>query len=134
MVQVPLDVERMHYAAQAWVGSHDFSALRASGCQSNTPIRTINHISVTRQDDWVVMRVTANAFLYHMVRNAIGVLLPIGQCRCPVDWAQVILEGRTRQHRGITAPAHGLYLHTVKYGPEFDLPQLGQSLPLFDEA
>ncbi|MBM93424.1 MAG: tRNA pseudouridine(38-40) synthase TruA [Legionellales bacterium] len=130
----PLDVERMHHAAQAWVGEHDFSALRASGCQSNTPVRTIHHVSVTRQDDWVVMRVTANAFLYHMIRNAVGVLLPIGQGRCAVDWAQDLLEGRTRQHQGITAPAHGLYLHTIKYGPEFDLPQSGQSLPLFDDA
>src|SRR5690606_23273671 len=64
----PLDTDKMHRAAQALQGEHDFSSFRAAGCQSRTPIRFLEQISVTRCGKYVVIDVQANAFLHHMVR------------------------------------------------------------------
>ena len=78
-VYEPLDAERMHAAAQRLLGEHDFSAFRAAGCQANTAVRNMTHISVSREGDWITLDVTANAFLQHMVRKLS--LIHILRCR-----------------------------------------------------
>ena len=118
----PLDAEKMHEAAQALVGKHDFTSFRASDCQANHPNRTVIDISVKRMKDWVVLEVCANAFLYHMVRNIAGVLLPIGQGSKPVDWCQDVLQAYDRTQAGVTAPGGGLYFVDVDYPDYPDLP------------
>jgi tRNA pseudouridine38-40 synthase len=118
----PLDADCMHEAAQALVGEHDFSAFRAAGCQAAHALREITAISVRRQHDWVILEVTANAFLQHMVRNITGTLAAIGAGEAPVDWAQSVLAGRDRRLGGVAAPPHGLTLVDVRYPPEFQLP------------
>ncbi len=117
-----LDAERMHQAAQSLVGEHDFSSFRAAECQSPTPIRKLHHIRVTRLDEYVVIDVTANAFLHHMVRNIAGVLLAVGRGHQQVTWPATLLLARTRTHAGITAPAAGLYLIGVRYPEAFSVP------------
>ena len=121
-VHRPLDSERMHVAAQALVGEHDFSAFRAAGCQAATPVREIRSISVRRQRDWVIVDVAANAFLQHMVRNITGTLVAIGSGEQDVGWAERLLHGRDRTRGGVAAPPHGLMLVDVAYPPEFELP------------
>jgi tRNA pseudouridine38-40 synthase len=120
--RVPLDANKMHEAAQALIGKHDFSSFRASDCQANNAVRTMKDISVTRINEWVIIEVCANAFLYHMVRNIAGVLLPIGEGRKPVEWCREVLLQQDRTKAGVTAPGEGLYFVDVEY-PEFpDLP------------
>lgn len=121
----PLDTERMHDAAQQLRGEHDFSAFRASECQSKSTVRHVHHIAVTRQADLVSIEVTANAFLHHMVRNIVGALLKIGKGERPQHWLASILARRDRRHEGITAPASGLYLAAVHYSPHFGVPVTG---------
>jgi tRNA pseudouridine38-40 synthase len=121
-VYEPLDAGRMHTAAQALLGKHDFSAYRAAGCQASTPNREITAISVARDGDWITLDVTANAFLQHMVRNITGTLMAIGRGDQPVDWAREVLESGDRKRGGAAAPPHGLTLVGVDYPPEFDLP------------
>ncbi|MGE0114063.1 MAG: tRNA pseudouridine(38-40) synthase TruA [Steroidobacteraceae bacterium] len=121
-VREPLDAERMHQAAQCLVGEHDFSSFRAAECQSATPIRCLHRIQVTRSNEYVVIDVTANAFLHHMVRNIAGVLLAVGRGRQDVLWPDAVLQARDRDHAGITAPAAGLYLFGVTYPAQFALP------------
>ena len=118
----PLDAERMHTAAQALVGRHDFSAYRAAGCQASTPIREVTAISVARDRDWITLDVSANAFLQHMVRNIAGTLLAIGRSDESVDWAGEVLASGDRKRGGAAAPPHGLTLVGVSYPDEFDLP------------
>lgn len=122
-VHRPLDSGRMHVAAQALVGEHDFSAFRAAGCQAATPVREIRSISVRRDRDWVVVDVVANAFLQHMVRNITGALVAIGTGEQDVDWAGRLLHGRDRTLGGVAAPPQGLMLVDVAYPPEFELPR-----------
>ena len=127
----PLDADVMHAAAQSLVGEHDFSSFRARDCQANHPRRTMHEISVKRTGDWVVIEVCANAFLYHMVRNIAGVLLPIGQGDKPVSWCNEVLEKQNRTAAGITAPGEGLYFVDVTY-PDFpDLPIDGSGPPFY---
>ena len=78
-----LDEERMQQAGQYLLGEHDFSAFRGAGCESNSPIREIFNIEVIRYRRMVVIEVHANAFLLHMVRNIVGVLVAVGTGESP---------------------------------------------------
>jgi len=118
----PLDVVPMQAAAEHLLGTHDFSSYRAVGCQAKSPVRTITRLQVTRQDDRIVIEVTANAFLHHMVRNIAGVLIAIGKGEQSVDWSREVLEYRDRTLGGVTAPPEGLYLVHVGYPDEYPLP------------
>jgi len=117
-----LDAAAMHRAAQALLGERDFSAFRAADCQSSTPMRFVEAITVWRSGDFVVMDISANAFLHHMVRNIMGVLLEIGQGRRAESWAGEVLDGRDRSRAGMTAPPQGLYFVGPRYPQEYGLP------------
>lgn len=119
----PLNADKMHQAAQYLLGKHDFSSFRSSACQSKTPVKTINYISVTRENSKVIMKVKASGFLHHMIRNIIGTLLPIGRGEQAVENMKVILENKDRTTAGITSAPNGLTFKTVKYPKEFNLPE-----------
>ncbi|MBA1202176.1 tRNA pseudouridine(38-40) synthase TruA [Pseudomonas capeferrum] len=118
----PLDIERMAEAAEVLLGTHDFSAFRASQCQAKSPVKHIYHLRVTRHGRMIVLDIRATAFLHHMVRNIAGVLMAIGSGERPVAWIREVLEGRDRRHGGVTAHPYGLYLVQVEYPEEFVLP------------
>jgi tRNA pseudouridine38-40 synthase len=121
-IRHPLDHARMQGATAALVGSHDFSAFRSAESQSHSPIRRVEALSVSRDGDFVIIEVTANAFLHHMVRNIAGLLVAIGQGDQDPLWAREVLESKERTSGGPTAPAHGLYLWSVRYSRAFGLP------------
>ncbi len=121
-VHQPLDAGRMHEVAQQLLGSHDFSAFRASGCQASTPVRDLSSIEVVRNDDWIVLTVTANAFLQHMVRNITGTLVLIGAGDTRIGTVPEILASRDRTRAGPAAPPHGLTLINVAYPVDLRLP------------
>src|SRR3984885_9233137 len=79
VVHQRLDVPAMQAGAQWLIGEHDFSAFRSSECQALSPVRQLRSLTIERRGDWIVIDVTANAFLHHMVRNIVGLLLAIGQ-------------------------------------------------------
>lgn len=119
----PLDAEKMHQASQYLLGENDFSSFRSSACQSKTPVKTINHISLKREGNKVIMDVESSGFLHHMIRNIIGSLLPIGRGEKPIDSMLEILNSQNRCKAGITAAPNGLTFTTVKYPKEFKLPE-----------
>lgn len=120
-----LDEAAMHRAAQALIGEQDFSAVRGAGCQAPTAYRCVHRASVQRAGPFVVLDITANAFLLHMVRNIAGVLAQVGDGRRPESWVAELLAGADRTLAGATAPPNGLYLVHVRYpGYEFPEPQL----------
>lgn len=123
-----LDVEVMHQAAQALLGEHDFSSFRGVDCQAKSPNRCIESITVTRQADAIFFEIKANAFLYHMVRNIVGSLLPIGSGDKASEWLVEVLAAKDRRQAGITAPAQGLYFMQAYYPHEICLPSV---TPLF---
>lgn len=128
-----LDEQRMHTAAQSLVGEHDFSAFRAARCQSSTPWRHVHFVEVTRHGPLIVVDVQANAFLYHMIRNIVGVLLAIGDKRKPTEWCAQVLASRDRRQAGITALPQGLHFVDARFAGKDVLPEtpLGPTPLLF---
>jgi tRNA pseudouridine38-40 synthase len=114
----PLDEAAMHDAAQRLVGHHDFSTFRASLCQAASPVKTLTRLSVIREADAVLVRAAAPSFLHHQVRNLVGTLLLVGLGKWTADDVSIALAARNRARGGETAPAHGLYLMAVQYGPK----------------
>lgn len=109
-----LDAERMAAAAQAWVGKHDFSALRDSHCEAASAVRTISSITVERREH-LVFTFEARSFLHHQVRIMIGTLVAIGRGEKPMEWAAEILGKPDRTEAGPTMPACGLSLDHIAY-------------------
>jgi len=125
-----LDAAAMHAAAQQLVGTHDFTSYRAAECQARSPIRELRQCDVQRFGRLIRVRVTANAFLHHMVRNLVGALVYVGLGRQPQDWPAQVLAARDRALAAPTFAADGLYLTHVQYDPAFDLPPAADTLPL----
>jgi tRNA pseudouridine38-40 synthase len=121
-LRAELDCAAMSRAALAWLGEQDFSAFRAAGCQSRSPMRFLASVRVARRPPLVVLEFVANAFLHHMVRNLVGVLVEIGARRAPPDWAGALLAAKDRRAGAMTAPARGLTLVDVMYPARFEIP------------
>ena len=117
-----LDLEAMNEAAKYLHGEQDFSAFRAASCQANSPMRHVSDCHVHRRGDFIIIDITANAFLHHMVRNIAGSLLAVGTHSRSVDWFQAVLVSRDRTQAAETAPSEGLYLARVDYPEVFGLP------------
>lgn len=125
-----LDIEQMNIACDYFPPEQDFSSFRSSRCQSHTAIRHITKLQCRRINHYIVIEITANAFLHHMVRNIVGVLLAIGDGRKQPIWAKQVLDAKDRRLAGETANANGLYLVGVTYPEQFDLPR-DNKYPLF---
>ncbi len=110
-----LNEKRMHEAGQVLLGEHDFSSFRGSGCQSRSTKRTVTLLRVTRSGSMINIDIKANAFLLHMVRNVVGVLVKIGTDEKPITWVKEVLDARDRRKAAMTAAACGLYLVNVYY-------------------
>jgi tRNA pseudouridine38-40 synthase len=117
-----LDPERMREAAACLLGRHDFSAFRASECQAASPVRTVEALDIVRDGRFILLSVTANAFLQHMMRNLVGSLVYVGDGRRPVAWMAEVLASRSRAQAAPTFAAAGLYLASVRYDPQWQLP------------
>ena len=126
-----LDTDRMRLAAKHLIGRHDFNAYRSAACQAKSSEREIISLEVSRQKDFVIVDVVANAFLHHMVRNIAGVLMSIGAGERPPRWSKEILASKDRTLGGITAKPFGLYLMDIQYPQQFVLPQVTDSLMLW---
>ena len=118
----PLDAGLMHEAAQHLIGTHDFTSFRAKDCQAKSPVKEMHHIRVERFGNIIMVELECSAFLYHMVRNIVGVLLPVGEGHKPTDWMADVLAARDRKAAGITAPGGGLYFVGVRYPHPFNIP------------
>lgn len=117
----PLDAGLMQTGANYLIGEHDYTSFRALGCQAKSPVRKISKLSVQREGALVIIDVTANGFLHHMVRNLAGVLMSIGKSEYSPEWAQEVLMKKDRASGGVTAQAQGLYFMSVQYDPKYQL-------------
>ena len=113
-----LDVADMQQAAALCVGEHDFAAFESESSGDNS-VRTVTRCDVEALPDhggeWIDVTVSANGFLYNMVRTMVGTLIEIGSGKQPPEWVADLLESRDRTLAGPTAPAKGLCLLEVNY-------------------
>jgi tRNA pseudouridine38-40 synthase len=126
----PLDVDAMRDAAQCLVGQHDFSAFRSSECQAKSPVKLMESIAVRAAGPYVVIELTASAFLHHMVRNIVGCLVYVGKGRHPAGWLREVLEARERARAAPTFSPAGLYLSAIRYEARWQLPAFSPMIPL----
>lgn len=108
-------LERMNSAAGHFIGSHDFRAFMASGSNITDTKRCVNNAEVCRIGDVVLFRVSADGFLYNMVRIMAGTLLEVAEGRIAPDDIPAVIASGERNRAGRTAPACGLYLNRVVY-------------------
>lgn len=117
----PLNVQAMHEAAQYLIGKHDFTSFRAAECQANSPIRTLDRLSVTARpydnhggtEIWI--EAEAQSFLHHQIRNFAGTLQMVGEGKWKPSDIKAALEAKNRAAAGPTAPPDGLYLMRIDY-------------------
>lgn len=120
----PVDLEAVRQAANRLVGQHDFASFQSAGADRKTTVRTVSALDVEerRQEPFIYLNleITADGFLYNMVRNIVGTLMVVGQGREPVGWIDQILAARDRRRAGPTAPPQGLFLIRVDYSRAVD--------------
>lgn len=118
-VRKGLCLEKMNEAAALLLGTHDFSSFRAAECDSLSPVRTLYECSATEEKGIVKIEVKGDGFLRNMVRIIAGTLVEVGTGKKKVEWVKWLLEVRDRRKAGPTAPACGLFLKEVEYGPQW---------------
>jgi tRNA pseudouridine38-40 synthase len=111
----PLDAEAMHGAAQRLVGRHDFTTFRAAECQAKSPVKTLDHLEVTRSGEELHVAAVARSFLHHQVRSMVGSLVHVGEGKWSAADLAAALASRDRARCGQVAPPQGLYLVRVEY-------------------
>jgi tRNA pseudouridine38-40 synthase len=112
-----LDLGLMREQAACLVGERDFSSFRDSSCTARTPVKTIYSVEINSVNDVMIFTVIGSGFLKQMVRNIIGTLTDIGCDRLHGRTMREVLDARDRRIAGVTAPAHGLTMDWVSYGP-----------------
>jgi tRNA pseudouridine38-40 synthase len=114
-VAQPLDAAAMHRAAQALVGSHDFTTFRSVHCQAASPVKTLGRLNVRREGDTVLIEAAARSFLHHQVRSMVGCLALVGMGRWREEQLAEALAARDRAQLGLNAPSEGLYFVRALY-------------------
>ena len=130
---LPLDCDRMREAARLLTGEHDFSAFRSSECQARSPVRQLHSIEIERRGAYLILDFCANAFLHHMVRNLMGMLVYVGKGKRPPEWVAEVLASRDRSRAAPTFDAAGLYLARVEYDEHWGLPKGARERPVIVE-
>ena len=114
-VAVELDAEAMAEGAAHLVGHHDFTTFRSVHCQSQSPVKTLDSLTVERVGEEIHVRAAARSFLHHQVRSMVGCLALVGRGRWTPGDMKAALEAKDRQALGLNAPPEGLYFVEAIY-------------------
>jgi tRNA pseudouridine38-40 synthase len=105
----------MQKAAVYFIGKHDFSTFMSEGSDITDCVRTVFDLSVSEKDGLIEIRISADGFLYNMVRIIVGTLMEIAYGRFSPEDVPGMIAARDRSKAGMTAPPFGLYLNKVVY-------------------
>ncbi len=110
-----IDLAAMREGASYLVGHHDFTTFRSVHCQSDSPVKTLDVLSVERENEEIHIRAEARSFLHHQVRSMTGCLALVGTGQWRPEDIRTALEARDRAALGLNAPAEGLYFVEAVY-------------------
>ncbi len=126
-IPLGLDVKLMRSAAAILKGKHDFASFQSAGSRRLTTVRTVERLELHERwqshYQYVSVEISADGFLYNMVRAITGTLVRVGQGKETVEWVRHVLDARDRRVAGPTAPPQGLYLWRVDYPPNCQNPE-----------
>jgi tRNA pseudouridine38-40 synthase len=114
-IAVPLGLEAMQQGAAQLVGRHDFTTFRSAHCQSDSPVKTLDALEISKVGDEIHVEAAARSFLHHQVRSMVGCLALVGRNQWQPDDMRKALEARDRAALGLNAPPHGLYFVEAVY-------------------
>ena len=123
LVKEKLDIDTMIKASRFLLGEKDFSSFRASGCQSKTPMRNVREIKITKKKNIITFEISANAFLFNMVRIIMGTLINFGANNLDPELMKKILDSKDRKKASKTLDSSGLYFIGPEYPEVFKLPK-----------
>jgi len=114
-IPVPLEVEAMREGAAHLVGRHDFTTFRSAQCQSDSPVKTLDRLEVSKVGEEIHIEAAARSFLHHQVRSMVGCLAMVGRGQWEPGDIEKALEARDRSALGFNAPPDGLYFVEAIY-------------------
>jgi tRNA pseudouridine38-40 synthase len=114
-IATPLDLAAMQEGAAQLIGRHDFTTFRSAHCQSDSPVKTLDRLEVSRVGEEVHIEAAARSFLHHQVRSMVGCLALVGRGQWAPQDMKKALEAKDRAALGFNAPPHGLYFVEASY-------------------
>ena len=110
-----IDIAAMRAASKHFVGTHDFAALRSSGTETKTTVRTVHWCEIGENGPLLEFRICADGFLYNMARAIVGTLLYVSEGKISPEDIPVLIEKKDRRLTGPTVPPGGLCLTRIWY-------------------
>jgi len=111
----PLDVDAMRRAAAHLLGKHDFTTFRATQCQAESPVKTLDRLDIQQEGERITVHADARSFLHHQVRSMVGALVWVGEGRWTPADVKSALMARDRAALAMNAPPDGLWFIAAKY-------------------
>ena len=113
-VRKQLDLNEIQKASSAFIGTQDFRAF-SHAKEDEITIRTVTSMTINKEEDMIIIDISANSFLRSMVRNVIGTLVEVGMGKRSAETIKEIIDSKDRRKAGMCAPAKGLFLKSVEY-------------------
>ena len=114
-IRKKLDIKLIKSGSKKLIGTHDFSAFRASNCSAKSPVRTINEILVTKSNNYIKLKFKSKSFLKNQVRSMVGCLKYLGEKKWDLKKFENTIMKKDRKKVAPPAPACGLYLEKIIY-------------------
>jgi len=130
IVRDKLSLAKMKSSLKYIKGKHDFTSFRSSGCQANSPERNVLSLSLEKENKLIIFTITANAFLYHMVRNIVGSILDVGTSKLKPSDINKIMNEKNRKYCSKMAPANALFLWRTTYPQKYQIKYNNESILL----
>jgi len=114
-IRKKLDLKAMKKGAKLLLGTHDFSTFRASSCAAKSPIKTLNKISVKKNNERIIIKFTSKSFLQQQVRSMVGCIKYLAESKWKLDEFKNAFKSKKRSNCARPAPSCGLYLTKISY-------------------
>ena len=114
-IRKKLNVKDMKKSAKLLLGSHDFSTFRASSCGAKSPIKTMENISIKKNQEKITLKFISRSFLQQQVRSMVGCIKYLGNGKWKLEDFKKSFKSKSRLKCAPPAPACGLYLTKIKY-------------------
>ena len=111
-------------------GEKDYSCFRSSGCSAKSPIKNIKSIKIAKENNFIYLDITANSFLYHMVRNIVGTIVDVWSNKILPSELRNIINKKDRKFCSKMAPSNGLFLWKVSYTSKYKINYNSESILL----